>query len=364
MSGGALEARIVVERGPFRLDAHVTAAAGEVVALMGPSGAGKSTLLGVIAGLVGMTEGRVALDDRTLDAAPRPRTRVTPSERRIVLLGQEPHLFPHLSAHANIAFGRRARGATATVAGAEADEWLWRVGLAGMGDRRPAQLSGGQQQRVALARALATAPAVLLLDEPLASLDPETAGDIRAVLHDQLASTHTTAVVATHDAVDAVSLATRLVVLEDGRVTQQGAVRDVLAGPATRFAAAVAGVNRVPGRVTAGRFAAGALELAASGIDDGAVAAVFAPSAVALERVEASSWTGVLRLPAPSTPGDWFAKITRLEQTPVGVRVRTADPDVAVDLSAERTAGLGLAPGQPVLLRVAPDEVRFVGVGA
>ncbi len=243
----SLEAQVVVDRPGFRLDASMRAEPGEVVAVMGPSGAGKSTLLGVLAGLVAPDRGHVRLGDRVLDEAPQPRVRVTPSARGVVLLGQDPRLFPHLSAHANIAFGLRARGATKTAALAEADEWLWRVGLDGMGVRRPAELSGGQQQRVALARALATSPAVLLLDEPLTSLDTETAGDIRALLHDQLAATHTTAIVATHDAVDAVSLAQRLVVLEDGRITQTGAVRDVLGAPATRFVAAVAGLNRVDG---------------------------------------------------------------------------------------------------------------------
>ncbi|MET0298049.1 MAG: ABC transporter ATP-binding protein [Microbacterium sp.] len=360
MTGGALDARVVVRRPGFVLDAHVRAEAGEVVALMGPSGAGKSTFLGVLAGLVGLSEGRVALDDRVLDAAPRPRTRATPSVRRIVLLGQDPHLFPHMSAHANIAFGREAQGASRTVAGTEADEWLWRVGLDGLGERRPAQLSGGQQQRVALARALATAPAALLLDEPLASLDPETAGDIRALLHDQLASTRTTAIVATHDAVDAVSLASRLVVIEGGRVTQDGGVRDVLAAPASRFTASVAGLNRVEGAVSGGGFTAGSLEIPASGVADGPATAVFAPSAVTIERVEATSWTGALRLPAPSSPGEWIARVTRLEPTPAGIRVRTVEPDVAVDVAADRAADLGLAHGQPVLLRVGESAVRIV----
>jgi len=361
---GALDASVVVDRGGFRLDAHVRAAAGEVVALMGPSGAGKSTLLGVIAGLVGMSEGRVALDDRTLDAAPSHRARVAPFERRIVLLGQDPHLFPHLSAHANIAFGRRARGVSKAVAGAEADEWLWRVGLAGWGERRPGQLSGGQQQRVALARALATAPAVLLLDEPLASLDPETAGDIRALLHDQLAATRTTAVVATHDAVDAVALASRLIVLESGRVAQAGAVRDVLAAPATRFVATVAGLNRVEGVVGGGVFTAGALEVAASGIHEGAATAVFPPSAVSIERVQEATWTGALRLPASPVRGQWLARVTRLEPTPAGVRVRTSQPDVAVDLAADRAAALGLAHGRPVLLRLDPTALSVVAAAA
>ena len=367
MSGVELDARVVVQRAGFRLDVELQAAPGEVVALMGPSGAGKSTLLGALAGLVGIDEGRIALAGRVLDAAPKPRARTTPARRRIVLLGQDPHLFPHMTAHTNIAFGRRVQGATPAVASGEADEWLWRVGLAGLGARRPAELSGGQQQRVALARALATAPSALLLDEPFASLDPETAGDIRALVHDQLVASHMTAIVATHDAVDAVALASRLVVLEGGRVTQSGPVRDVLAAPGTTFTATVAGLNRVVGEVRDGVFTVAtrqgeSVSVAASRVAPGPHAAIFRPSDVDLERVEADSWTGALRLPARTIPGEWLARVTRLEQTPAGVRVRTTEPDVSVDMPADRVAELALAPGQPIRLHLDGSAVRFVEV--
>lgn len=340
-----LEARVVVRRGGFVLDASLHARGGEVVALMGPSGAGKSTLLGVLAGLTAFDEGEVRLDGRTLDDGPRRRT--APSERGVVLLGQDPRLFPHLTALENVAFGLRVRGATRAAAADGAAEWLRRVGLQDHGGRRPARLSGGQQQRVALARALATAPAAILLDEPLTSLDTETAADVRALLHRQLAATRTTALVATHDAVDAVALASHLVVLEDGRVTQSGPVRDVLASPATRFAAAVAGLNRVVGRRDAAAWRAGGLVLAASTLQTaGDAAAVFRPGDV---RILGR---------APSGPGEWEARIVRLEQTPAGVRVRTADPDVAVDLPASHAAGL--EPGATLALAVDPAVVRFV----
>ena len=348
-----LDARVVVERSGFRLDAEVRAAPGEVLALMGPSGAGKSTLLAVLAGLLRLQDGHVRLGSRTLDAPGAPS--VAPARRGIVLLGQDPRLFPHLTARGNVAFGLRAHGMTTTDAAASAARWLARVGLEGLADRRPAQLSGGQQQRVALARALATAPAVLLLDEPLTSLDAETAGDVRALVHEQLSATRTTAIVATHDAVDAVALASTLVVLEAGRVTQSGPVRDVLGAPATRFAAAVAGLNRVPGVVRDGRWRSGGLVLARE--DDGnreregECAAVFAPSAVQLDVAGTEPADGV-----------WTARITRLEQTPAGVRVRTADPDVAVDVAADRAAALRLARGVEVTLRVAPGDVRFTPV--
>lgn len=358
MSGEALDARIVVDRGGFRLDAHVRAGAGDVVALMGPSGAGKSTLLGVVAGLVGLDEGRVSVGEQVLDAAPRRRIHVSPAERRVVMLGQDARLFPHLTAHANIAFGLRVHGASATSASRDADEWLWRVGLDGLGARRPAELSGGQQQRVALARALATSPAVLLLDEPLTSLDPETAGDIRALLRDQLASTRTTAIVATHDAVDAVALASRLVVLEGGRVTQEGDVRGVFAAPATRFVAAVAGVNRIDGVVQDGVWSSGRAVLAAPGIRDGRTAAIFRPADVRSAPVTSETWTGALRLGGSPVAGEWLARISRLEQTPGGVRVQTSEPDVSIDVAVD--AALGLVAGHALALSIDPAAVRFV----
>lgn len=359
MTGAALVVEAVVRRGAFRLDTAFRIEAGETLAVMGPSGAGKSTLLSVIAGLVPLTSGEIRVAERVVDAAPQPRTHVSAAQRGVVLLGQDPHLFPHLSAHDNITFGPRARGVERRAADADADEWLWRVGLAGLGARHPAQLSGGQQQRVAIARALVTKPAAVLLDEPLTSLDAETAGDIRALIREQLTSTGTTAIVATHDAVDAVSLASRLVVLEDGMITQQGPVRDVLAEPATRFAAAVAGLNRVNGHAADGEWVAGALRVEASVTGD--AAAIFPPSAVHIDGVDASTWTGALRLPVrPTGRGEWLARVVRLEPTPAGIRVRTTDPDVAVDVSADRAAELGLTNGLPVRLRVDAAAVRIV----
>ena len=359
MTGAALAVEAVVKRGAFRLDTTFRVEAGETLAVMGPSGAGKSTLLSVIAGLVPLTSGAISVAERMVDAAPKPRTHVSAAQRGVVLLGQDPHLFPHLSAHDNITFGPRARGVERRAADADADEWLWRVGLAGLGARHPAQLSGGQQQRVAIARALVTKPAAVLLDEPLTSLDAETAGDIRALIREQLTSTGTTAIVATHDAVDAVSLASRLVVLEAGVITQHGPVREVLAEPATRFAAAVAGLNRVDGHAAEGEWVSGELRVEASVTGD--AAAIFPPSAVHIDGVDASTWTGALRLEAaPTGRGEWLARVVRLEPTPAGIRVRTADPDVAVDVTADRAAELGLANGLPVRLRVEAAAVRIV----
>ena len=360
-TGAGLEARVVVRRGGFALDAALQVPAGGVVALMGPSGAGKSTLLGVLAGLAPLDDGHVTLGGRVLDDPSGRRT--PPAARGVVMLGQDPRLFPHLTARDNIAFGLRIHGAGKDAATREAADWLRRVGLDGLGDRSPGQLSGGQQQRVALARALATRPAALLLDEPLTSLDTETAGDVRALLHQQLAATRTTAVVATHDAVDAVALAAGLVVLEDGRVTQSGAVRDVLARPATRFAAAVAGLNRVVGRTDAATWRAADLVLPYPVAPSAAAGHPRAPHTTTPSAAAAIFRPGDVRVidAPPAGAGEWAARIVRLEQTPAGVRLRTAEPDVAVDVVAELATGLAV--GDVVTLRVLPADVRFVDVG-
>lgn len=374
MTGGALDARVVVgRRSGFRLDATVTAEPGETVAVMGPSGAGKSTLLAAIAGLVKLDDGKVVIDGWDV-ASVKPRRHVPPSQRGVVLLGQEPRLFPHLTARENVAFGPRAHGVARDIARGDADEWLWRVGLPGSGAHRPAELSGGQQQRVAVARALAISPKVLLLDEPFTALDTETAGDLRALLHEQLHATRSTTVIVTHDAVDAAALAHRLLIVEGGVLTQQGPVRDVLSAPATRFAAAVAGTNRLLGVAHDGGWwartadtevllrAADAASRDAAREDGAPLAALVRPGAVRLERVAEESWTGALRLvdDAAPQPGSWLARVGRLEQTPAGARVHTADPAVAVDVAAEAVAELGLVPGLPVRLRVDPGDVRFV----
>ncbi|KJQ54216.1 sulfate/molybdate ABC transporter ATP-binding protein [Microbacterium sp. SA39] len=346
MSG--LRAHVVVNREHFAVDVTLDVAEGETVAVMGPSGAGKSTLLQALAGLEPLTAGEIEVGGRVVDRAVAPRVRTEPMSRGIVLLGQDARLFPHLSVRENVAFGPRAAGADARKARDSAEEWLIRVGLPGAGDRMPRELSGGEGQRVAVARALAASPRAVLLDEPLVALDPETAGEIRRMLRDQLAGTTTIAV--THDAADAVALAERLIVIEAGRVTQSGPVREVLAAPASGFVASIAGLNRLVGVASGGGWQQGDLRLTSSDADsralaerDGAaLAAAFRPQDV--------------RIVGGTDAEGWSTRITRLEPTLAGVRVHTAVG--AVDVSLGEAARL--APGDEVRLRVDPANVRFV----
>lgn len=360
MTAAALDAHVVVARRGFTLDTALRVDAGEVVAVMGPSGAGKSTLLGALAGLVRPTGGRILLGDALLDDGSR-RAHVAPMHRGVVLLGQDPRLFPHLTALENVAFSLRVGGLRGARATADAATWLERVGLARAADRRPDRLSGGQQQRVALARALAAAPQALLLDEPLTSLDPETAADIRSVLAEQVRETGSTTIVVTHDAIDAVALADRLVIVEGGRIVQEGAVRSVLGAPATRFAAAIAGVNRLEGVARDGGWASAAGHVALPAIGGGradaseregqSLVAVFPPSAVEVR-------TGV----EADAAAAWPARVARLEATLGGVRVvaDAAGQLVAAEVAVARAADLGLAPGVAVTLSVDPRAVRLL----
>ncbi len=214
-----LDAHLVVERAGFRLDLALRAGAGEVVALLGPNGAGKTTALRTLAGLLPLTGGYLRLSGEVLDEPGR-RPFVPAHRRPIGVVFQEYLLFPHLSALENVAFGPRSRGAGRTRARALARDWLDRVGLADRAGTRPRQLSGGQAQRVALARALAPDPRLLLLDEPLAALDAGTRQDIRAHLRHHLAEHPGVAVLVTHDPLDAMILADRIVVIEAGSVVQ------------------------------------------------------------------------------------------------------------------------------------------------
>lgn len=350
--GDGLRAHVVVAREHFAVDVAMEVQKGQTVAVMGPSGAGKSTLLQALAGLVPLTAGEIEVGGRVVDRVGAPRVRTAPMDRGVVLLGQDARLFPHLSARGNVAFGLRAAGIDRRTAHDDADGWLARVGLAGAGDRMPRELSGGEGQRVAVARALAASPRVVLLDEPLVALDPETAGEIRRMLRDQLSGTTTIAV--THDAADAVALASRLVVVEAGRVTQSGPVREVLSSPASGFIAAIAGVNRLVGVAADGGWQGSGLRLESADAGSKALAEIEGAPLAAVFRAEQVD----LVAGAVTDANMWRTVVTRLEPTLAGVRVHTAS--AAVDVS--EAAAEGLAPGAPLRLRVDPAAVRFVRV--
>lgn len=222
----------------FRLEIDLGLEGGATVALLGPNGAGKTTALRVIAGLVPVDHGSVVLErDGTAevwDDADR-KVLVRPERRAVAVMFQDYRLFPTMSVLENVAFGLRARGRKPSDAREAAAMWLARVGLADRAQERTDRLSGGEAQRVALARALATDPAVLLLDEPLAALDVGTRAEVRADLAQFLGDFSGVSVLVTHDPAEARLLADRVVVLEGGRVVQQGTMDEIAAAPASQY---------------------------------------------------------------------------------------------------------------------------------
>jgi putative spermidine/putrescine transport system ATP-binding protein len=220
--------------------ADLTVHAGELVALLGPSGSGKSTLLAAVAGMLEPTSGRVTLGGRDLLALPAER-------RGLGMVFQDYALWPHMRVEANVRFPLERRRVPRAQARERAMRALARVGLDGFERRRPSELSGGQQQRVALARAIVAEPELLLLDEPLSALDPDTRAGVRSELATLLRELGITTVLVTHDRDDAFELADRVAVLLDGRVTQIGAPEAVFERPATLGVARFLGLNVVRG---------------------------------------------------------------------------------------------------------------------
>ena len=206
------------------------AAAGKFLVLLGPSGCGKSTVLRLIAGLEDVTRGRILIGGRDV-------TRLDPDKRRISMVFQSYALFPHLSVAENIVFGLKVRGTPTT----ERDERLGRVaGLVGLSEqlaRKPAQLSGGQRQRVALARAIVAENKICLMDEPLSNLDAQLRHGMRVEIRALQQRLGMTVVYVTHDQVEAMSMADRVILMREGRIEQEGSPEELYARPATMFAA-------------------------------------------------------------------------------------------------------------------------------
>jgi molybdate transport system ATP-binding protein len=344
----SLSGRVVARRGQLTLDVVLDVADGEVLAVLGPNGAGKSTLLRALAGLLTPDGGRVVVDgDEVWDHG---GAHVPTHRRSVGMVFQEHLLFPHLSVTENVAFGLRSRGAPRAVARATAAAWLDRVGLTGLGDRRPGQLSGGQAQRAALARALAGDPRVLLLDEPLSALDARTRLTVRAELRRHLADYPGSTVLVTHDPVDAMALADRVLVVEDGQVVQEGPPADVARRPRTDYVARLVGLSLLPGKgdgETSVRLEGGGVVAVAEEVT-GPVFVAVRPESVAL----------YLSRPAGSPRNVWRARLSGA--TPHGATVRCeldGEVPLIADVTATAFAELGLAPGSEVWASVKASEI-------
>lgn len=343
--------------GARNLDLSLDVGPTETVAIMGPNGAGKSTIIQALAGLLKPDAGHATLSGRPLFRLGAGGCWLPPHERGIGSLAQEPLLFPHLTVLDNVAFGPRSRGASKAAASKTAWHWLCEVDAADLARRKPAQLSGGQAQRVALARALATDPDLLLLDEPMAALDVNTTPFLRSLLKRVLAGRR--AIIVTHDVLDALMLADRIIVIEDGRIVESGPTSAVLAHPRSTFAASLAGLNVLPGTLSGttllmsdgvqvagqavGRTGDSATGDSATG--DSAGLAAFPPSSVSV----------FMTAPVGSPRNCFLVRVDSLE--PHGGHIRVRAGRLAADISPAATAELGLAPGSEVFFVVKAAEV-------
>jgi molybdate transport system ATP-binding protein len=343
-----LRAQVAVRLGALDLDVAIEAAPGEIVAVLGPNGAGKSTFLRAVAGLVPLDRGRVELDEVVLEDVAR-GIHLFPERRPIGVVFQDYLLFPHLSALENVAFGLRARGVATSDARLRAGSWLDRMGLREHADTKPHALSGGQAQRVALARALAIDPRLLLLDEPLSALDASARGEVRRDLRRHLASFAGIRIVITHDPLEAVALADRLVIVERGRVVQTGSPVDVTQRPRSRYVADLVGLNLLRGTASAGQVmvTGGASIQSADGVD-GEVFAVIHPRAVALHRAR----------PEGSPRNVWRGRASTLDFQGDRVRVGVeGEMPIIAEVTPAAVKDLDLAEGGEVWVSVKATEI-------
>lgn len=368
---GPLQADLAVDRGGFRLEVELRVAPGETLALLGPNGAGKSTIVDLLAGIVPLDRGRLTLGDRVLDE-PSAGCFVPSEDRNIGIVFQDPLLFDHLSVTDNIAFPLRHRRSTLSTGSAGSAgatlpvrrhgrgrraarlavaPLLHALELTELADERPDRLSGGQAQRVALARALAGGPDLLLLDEPLAAVDISTRARLRRTLVTHLDRFAGPRLVITHDPAEAIALADRLAVIENGRLVQEGRPEELERHPATPWVAALTGSNLVAGLASASLVTVEGTEFVLTTTTDveGPVNAVIEPKAIALHRER----------PRGSPRNTWASTVDWVEPLGRTTRVRLADPlPLNVDITPSAAESLGLGPGSPVWAAVKATEIR------
>jgi molybdate transport system ATP-binding protein len=349
-----------VRRGDFALTVTLSTAPGEVVAVLGPNGAGKSTLLSALAGLTPVAAGRIVLAGQVIDDAGTGAF-VEASGRPVGFVFQDYRLFPHLNVADNVAFSPRARGMGNRAARSAAAHWLGRLGLTELAGRKPGALSGGQAQRVALARALAGQPALLLLDEPLAALDAGTRLDVQAELKRHLSDFAGPCLLVTHDPLEALVLADRLLVLENGRIVQEGTPAQVARQPATEYVAKLVGLNLYSGRADGPEVAltgGGSFVIPDQG-QHGEVLVAVRPSAVVVSSQRPSG---------SSARNTWPARVVGLTLLADRVRLDLDGlPSALVDVTPAAVAELSLSPGSQVWLTAKATDLEVyahAGTGA
>ena len=345
----SIDANFTVAYREFSLVVDISLAAGEVLAVLGPNGSGKSTLALSLAGLQPITTGKISICNAVVDDAEQ-SVFVMPEDRHVGVMFQAGTLFENFSVLDNVAYGLRARGTKKSEARSQANEWLDQLSLDSYANRFPSTLSGGQAQRVALARALATKPDLLILDEPTSALDVRSKAEIRRDLLRLQLEQPVTTVLITHDPLDAFALATRVLVLEAGRVVQSGSLDEVAGHPQSRHIADMVGLSLVSGIVSEGRLttASGAQLVVPADTSPGRSIASIRPSAVSLHQAT----------PEGSARNSWPVTVTDIDRHPERVRVRLLGPiPLLAELTPEGADALALTIGDTLWASVKASEV-------
>jgi molybdate transport system ATP-binding protein len=335
----------IVQRGNFETAVEFAVAPGEVLAILGPNGAGKTTLLQALAGLLPLMSGHIRIGNRIVDDPAKGQFVAAP-DRHVGVIFQEYRLFPHLNVADNVGFSAWARGLGRADARRATVEWLERFDLLPLAKARPPILSGGDQQRVALARALAAEPHLLLLDEPLAALDAQTRVKVQGELRAELSAFAGPVVLVTHDPLEALLLADRILILEAGRVVQTGTPKEIATRPATDYVARLVGLNLYAGdcigdevRLTSG----GALRVLPPETD-GPVLIAIRPSAITVSP-HAPEVT--------SARNAWPAEVVGLSLLADRVRLElSGQPPALADVTPAAVAELDIRVGSRVWLSV------------
>ncbi len=345
----SLEAKVGLQLGSLDLDVDITVDSGEVMAILGPNGSGKTTLLQALAGLLSLGSGRVALDGELLEE-PHDGVRLAAADRPVGFVFQDYLLFPHLTVLENVAFGLRSRGMDRSGARDTAMGWLSAMGVESYASAKPGSLSGGQSQRVALARALAPNPRLLLLDEPLAALDAGTKLEVRRELSRHLSSFQGIALMVTHNPLEAAALADRLIVLEGGRVVQQGTSTEVAQRPRSAYVAELVGLNLIRGKGDGDHIEVeGGGRLVVPSTPEGDVYAAIHPRAVALHRSH----------PEGSPRNVWEGTVSGIDLEGERARVSVAGPvKMVAEVTTSALKELDLVAAGPVWVSIKATEIQ------
>jgi ABC-type sulfate/molybdate transport systems ATPase subunit len=331
----------------------------ETLALVGPSGAGKTSVLRAIAGLLRPDSAKIALGELVL-VDTRRHVGLPPEDRAVGMVFQDGALFPHLTVAKNVAYGLRPRPSGRRERDQRVTELLERFGITSLARARPVEVSGGERQRTALARAVGRSPQVLLLDEPLSALDSVTKVQVSRELSRWLGELRLPTILVSHDYGDVVGLADRVLVIDEGRLIQDGTVDDLVRAPATPFVAAFTGGNFFAGDARPGA--------------DGSTEIRLEPAGVALTPAPASGRIGVAVDPwaihlllggprerASTAPNTLTGPVIQLTRQGGCVRVGVGSiPPLTAEIPAETVAALGLERGTLVTACWVPEAVRLV----